>query len=172
MAYSFMEIKHESNIADSILEYAKNDEAWFPYYNFAGKPLPYDLLEQDPFFKWLGNRYEYLGGVIKLDPYTCYDWHVDTRRGVGINMLLTPNGSVYSHSLFSRNKKEVSRNFMQLHYKPNTYYLYNTQHEHMVINFQKPRYMFSVEFLQDKDKLTFDRLLKDVEENYEKNSKK
>jgi hypothetical protein len=66
-----------------------------PHYNFNVKPIPPDIIHKDNFFKWLHARYDFIVGVLKLDPYTCYNWHTDTRRGVGVNMLLTPNTRSY-----------------------------------------------------------------------------
>ena len=59
----------------------------------------------------------------------------------------------------------------ELQYKPNTYYLYNTQVPHTVYNYETTRFMFSVEFELDKDQLTFEDLMQDIKENYEKDSK-
>ena len=60
------------------------------------------IIFEDDFFKWLVKRYHFVAGILKLDPYTCYDWHTDTRRGVGINMLLTTNQR--SFCVFTENK--------------------------------------------------------------------
>jgi hypothetical protein len=54
----------------------------------------------------------------------------------------------------------------ELQYKPNTYYLFNTQVDHTVYNFESTRFLLSIEFQLDKDNLTFDQLLKDIKENY------
>jgi hypothetical protein len=168
----FTAIEGKSVIREKIIEHSKNEDAWFPYYNFIAKPIPYELLEQDPLFKWLGERYKYIAGVIKVEPFTTYDWHVDTRRGVGINMLLSPLNMHASRCIFSVNNSEATTKFTQLLYEPDVYYIFNTQKEHMVINFKRPRYMMSVEFLKDKDELTYEQLCQDIKLNYEKNIKK
>ena len=169
MALMFAPLVNKSVIKVKLINHALGNDPWFPYYNFEAKPVPYDLVLEDPFFQWLHPRYKFLAGIIKLPPYTCYDWHVDTRRGVGINMLLQPEGSNLSRCMFAKEVQDASTKFMQLHYRPDTYYVFNTQKEHMVINFQKPRYMFSVEFLKGKDELSWNDLYKDIKENYEKN---
>jgi hypothetical protein len=171
MSY-FMPVRTKSTIRDKIIEHSKNDQPWFPYYNFIAKPIPYELLEEDPFFKWLSSRYKYIGGIIKVDPYTTYDWHIDTRRGVGINMILSPQNPALSKCLFKVNRNEVTTKFTQLIYEPDVYYIFNTQMEHMVLNLKKPRYMLSIEFLKDKDELTYTQLCQDIKDNYEKNSAK
>jgi hypothetical protein len=103
-----------------------------------------------------------------MDPYTCYDWHTDSRRGVGINMILTP--FMRSSSLFAPNKEGQVFKVEEVPYKPITYYVFNTQTPHTVYNYEATRYVFSIEFEKDKDQLTFEQLVKDIKDNYEKNS--
>ena len=62
-------------------------------------------------------------------------------------------------------------NIEELPYKASTYYLFNTQVQHTIYNFEDTRYLFSVEFSKDKNKLTFCELLKDVQNNFLKNLK-
>ena len=163
----YYEIGTKSTIAKELYDYAFNTQPWFPHYNFNVKPISTELIAQDNFFKWLHARYGFVAGVLKLDPYTCYDWHTDTRRGVGINMLLTPHAR--SICAFTPNKKGIVFKIEELQYKPATYYLFNTQVSHTVYNFETTRYLMSIEFVKDKDELTFEDLVKDIRNNYEKN---
>jgi hypothetical protein len=172
MKQFFTAVDGKSTIREKIIEYSKNEEPWFPYYNFIAKPIPYDILEEDPLFKWMKGKYEYIAGVIKVEPYTTYDWHIDTRRGVGINMILSPQHPMLSKCLFRVTKREATTNFTQLIYEPDVYYIFNTQKEHMVINFKKARYMLSIEFYKDKNELTYEQLCQDIKLNYEKNRTK
>ena len=163
----YYEIGTKSTIAQEVLDYAFSSSPWFPYYNFSAKPIPPEIVAQDYFFRWLHARYEFLVGVLKLDPYICYDWHTDTRRGVGINMLLTPHAR--SVCAFTHNREDPVFKIEELKYKPNTYYLFNTQVSHTVYNFETTRYLMSIEFAKDKNELTFEDLLKDIKDIYEKN---
>jgi hypothetical protein len=162
----YYEISIKSTIAKELYDYAFNPQPWFPHYNFNVKPVPTELIAQDNFFKWLHARYEFLVGVLKLDPYICYDWHTDTRRGVGINMLLTPHAR--SVCAFTHNRQDPVFKIEELQYKPATYYLFNTQVPHTVYNFETTRYLMSIEFAKDKDELSFNDLLKDIQTNYER----
>jgi hypothetical protein len=164
---NYYEIGHKSTIAKELYDYAFNSQPWFPYYNFNAKPIPPEILAKDNFFRWLHARYEFLVGILRLDPYVCYDWHVDTRRGVGINMLLTPP-TQRSVCLFKANQDQYVFKIEELKYKPNTYYIFNTQTPHTVYNFETTRYIMSVEFLKGKDELTFDDLMQDIKDNYGK----
>jgi hypothetical protein len=160
---NFYEIEKKSTILQDIVDYAFVPGAWLKYYNFDIRPIPQDILNKDPFFVWL-SKYKYFAAILKLDPYVCYDWHKDTKRGVGINMILTPHAR--SFCMFADNKNGVVFKTEELIYKPATYYIFNTQQEHTVYNFETDRYMMSIEFELDKDALTFDDLLKDIKENY------
>ena len=46
-----------------------------------------------------------------------------------------------------------------------TYYLFNTQVEHTVYNFEATRYLLSIEFAKNRDELSFDQLMKDINGN-------
>ncbi len=161
----YYEIGKKSTIKDEVFDFAISPSEWMPYYNFDAKQLPHELIYQDEFFVWLAQRYNFIAGVLRLDPYTCYNWHTDTRRGVGVNMLLTPN--TRSFCAFSVDADQLVFKIEELKYKPNTYYLFNTQVPHTVYNFETTRYLLSVEFAKDRDELSFNDLLKDIQTNYE-----
>jgi phage anti-repressor protein len=80
-------------------------------------------------------------------------------------MLLTPN--TRSFCAFSVDADQLVFKIEELKYKPNTYYLFNTQVPHTVYNFETTRYLLSVEFAKDRDELSFNDLLKDIQTNYE-----
>ena len=155
----------KSTIYKDLQDFAFSPSEWIDYYNFKAKLIPHELIFQDDFFRWLIQRYNFMAGVIKLDPYVCYDWHTDTHRGVGINMLLTPNAR--SICAFAPNKADQVFKIEELKYKPSTYYLFNTQVNHTVYNFETTRYLMSVEFAKEADELSYEELLADIRSNYE-----
>ena len=161
----YYEIGKKSTIKDEVFDFAISPTDWMPYYNFDAKPLPHELIFKDEFFVWLAQRYDFIAGVLRLDPYICYNWHTDTRRGVGVNMLLTPN--TRSFCAFGIDSDQLVFKIEELKYKPNTYYLFNTQVPHTVYNFETTRYLLSVEFAKNKDELSFNDLLKDIQTHYE-----
>lgn len=164
---NYYEVNKKALIRQELVDYAFVPGAWLKYFNFDIRPVPQEILHKDPFFTWLSSRYNYFGAILKLDPFVCYDWHKDTRRGVGINMILTP--FVRSFCVFADNKEGVVFKTEELQYKPTTYYVFNTQKDHTVFNFEMERYMLSIEFELDKDQLTFETLVTDIKENYDKN---
>jgi hypothetical protein len=129
----------QSTISNQLLTLARSQTTWASYYNFEAMQVPPELLGQDPFFKRLP---KHKAGILRLKPYTCYNWHTDTDRPSGINMLLS---SGKSHCLFGSNNA-VSFPFIELKYESSTYYAFNTQIPHTVLNFEQPRYIFSIEF--------------------------
>jgi hypothetical protein len=155
----FYEIPVQSTIADKLFDFATTTSTWKPYYNFYATQVPFDLAYSDPTLRSLGAKYPLAVGIIRLDPYTTYDWHTDTRRGVSINMLLN---NAKSNCLFSVGETEATHSFIELKYRIGSYYVFNNQVPHMVTNFSESRYLMSVEFEADKDKLTFDKLLGEV----------
>lgn len=142
-----------STITNQLHEIALDASPWALYYNFTAKPISMNVLTQDPFLYWLSERYAYKAGILKMEPYHQYDWHIDDRRGVGINMLLSFNGT--SVCMFSPEPKKLVKNIYPIIYTPNTYTVFNTQLPHCVINFNEPRYLFSIEFDMGKDELTY-----------------
>jgi hypothetical protein len=53
----------------------------------------------------------------------------------------------------------VTHSFVELKYRLGSYYVFNNQVPHMVLNFNESRYLMSIEFEADKNELTFDQLL-------------
>jgi len=112
-----------------------------------------EVIQSCPFLEQINIRYKiYRAGVFSLHPNYYYRLHTDIGRGVGINMLLSGHDS---HCLFVDDT-----DFIELKYKKNKLYLFNTQKPHTVINFSQQRYMFSLAFALDKDKLSYEKLFK------------
>jgi hypothetical protein len=152
---NYAQIPNKSVIAKELLGFALCAQNWQDYYNFQATQVPNEILTKDPFLLRLCHIHPFMAGIVKLDPHVCYDWHIDTRRGVGVNMLLNFEG--VSHCLFAKGEGTQFK-VEELVYAPNRYYLFNTQTSHTVINFNEPRYLFTLEFAEDKDQLSFDTL--------------
>jgi hypothetical protein len=149
-----------ASIAKDLYVYAKSSPNWTQYYNFMAVQIPRDILQLDSFLVGLAGKRTFHAGVLRMEPNTCYNWHVDTDRKVGLNMLLSDDGS--SRCLFLDGEPGVVFNTRELKYEPDTYYVFNTQVPHMVLNTTRPRYLFSVEFLEEDRSLTFDELCEDI----------
>jgi hypothetical protein len=134
--------------------------SWTQYYNFRAVPVPSEILLEDPFMGNLAEKRAFHAGILRMEPNTCYNWHVDTDRKVGLNMLLSDDGD--SRCLFLDGEPGVVFKTQELSYQPDTYYVFNTQVPHMVLNTTRPRYLFSLEFLGQDRGLTFDELCEDI----------
>lgn len=160
MDTAYMPVPVESLIAKDLYAYAVSVLSWTQYYNFKAVPVPREILRLDSFLVNLASKRSFHAGVLRMEPNTCYNWHVDTDRKVGLNMLLSDDGD--SRCLFLDDEPGVVFKTKELFYLPDTYYVFNTQVPHMVLNTAKPRYLFSVEFLEEDRGLTFDELCEDV----------
>lgn len=160
----YHELPIESTISSQVMAHMTHNTQWQDYYGWSATAIPLDLLCQDVFFSWLYARHKFQVGVLRMRPWTCYDWHIDTNRGVGINQLLTPH--VRSMCVFGHKNNQLTFKFQELVYQPSRYYMFNTQFPHTVYNFDQPRYLLSIEFEKDKHHLSFDNLLDDIVDNY------
>jgi len=164
MEQFFYELLVPSSIADEALAFSKNNEVWHLYYNFEAARLPTELVIKEPMLMWLAkNQFDFHVGVIKLPPNTCYKWHSDTDRQVGINMLLEDNGS---KCLFAEDTEDVSFPIIELAYKPSKYYVFNTRRQHTVFNFAGTRYLLTVEFLGKDRGLTYTDICNVFKDNH------
>lgn len=138
---------------------------WIKYYNFDAVRVFPNIITKDPFYEWLYEEHTFTGGILRLPPNTVYNWHKDSMRGVCINHLIDYNLGE-SHCLF-RDSEEVAHFFTELKYIRGARYLFNNQMDHMVVNLSETRYLFTIEFDEDKTKLSYDQLFNEIKENYE-----
>lgn len=147
-----------------LTEYCKNiieneTAIWYPYIGWDVHLVPREIFLQEIILekinkKFLINR----AAILRSDSYQNYEWHTDQYRGVCINMLLTHDHT--SHCLFGTRKNENNVYFHELKYEPSTFYIFNNQFPHSVINFDKPRYLFSLEFASTADTLLYPEVYK------------
>ena len=144
----FFKIPDKSILCDDIYKYIEtNTDEWVWYKEFNIKVIPQTILLNDPFFKFLKTKYDFIGAVLRIDPNICYSFHTDDDRRTTINMLLSNSPS---HCIFSPTRiNDRLLNIVELIYEPDTYYLLDTTVPHMVINFNSHRFMFSIQFLQN-----------------------
>jgi hypothetical protein len=129
--------------------------SWQKYFAFDAAELPIGLiLENEPVLQKLNQTFKIQKlGVLLLKKNTSYNWHKDTVRGVAINLLLSTSHN--SHCIFTRDSSKTVSEIVELKYSPDTFYVFNNQCSHMVVNLDFDRYLFSVEFEKPKEYLTF-----------------
>jgi len=145
--------------ASAIIKYFENNKdslVYNDYYGFKVADVPKETWLQEPVLKNVNDIFKIDGcGIIKLEPYRCYKWHQDAQRGVSINLLLTPE--IHSYTLFGNSSQDSEDQFdiVSLSYEPNSFYLFNNQAMHTIVNFDQPRYLFTTEFVATKDVLSY-----------------
>jgi hypothetical protein len=147
-------------VSTHILPFFKLNHTQFEYsdyYGFSVYQLPLELILQEPILHDINTKHKIKsGGVVKLKPNRCYTWHQDAIRGVCVNMLLQHQDSfvLFGNSVSdSEDQFEIAR----LDYSIGEFYLFNNQCMHTVINFKERRYMFTLEFEEDKNNLLYDK---------------
>lgn len=156
MTTYFYEIPIKSQIAGELLSLAHSINHWEKSYGFDVIEVFPEFLANDPVMSRLVKTYAFKACILRMPENTCYQWHVDAVRQVGINMLLEDAGG--SHCVFAEDFSEQVFPITELKYQPNTYYVFNTQKPHMVTNFSKPRHLFSVKFEEKDSLMVFDQL--------------
>lgn len=152
-----------------------NDE--MEYYHFDVTEIDLEkFLSENDFFNWLYSNYRFRCGIVKMNPYQIYDWHIDvgekrTNRGVCINALISESPSMV---LFSENLENLASQggtSWQAGIIPFTYefekvYLFNPTIQHSVYNFEKTRYLFSLQFELDYTQLSYEGLKSQIRNEY------
>jgi hypothetical protein len=123
--------------------------AWIDYYNFKALIVQDDWVV-DPWWQYLYALHPFKAGIIKLEANTYYDWHIDTDRNLERADSIA-NG-------------DVNGKFVELKYKPDTFFLFNAQVAHSVYNFGDTRYLLSLDFVENRHELNYNKLLKEMKD--------
>jgi hypothetical protein len=157
--YSKFSIK--STVVKNIECPEKPDSSWTKdFIGWTAIEVKKEIWIEEPLLKLINEKFEIEGAaLLNLEENKTYFWHKDDSRGVTINLLLNAD-SHNSISLFGEIDTVLSQQLFieKLDYQKDCFYLFNTQKNHTVINFLKPRYVFSVGFKDDKTKLTYEMI--------------
>lgn len=133
----------------------QSDDLWdftmSTYPAFSVGPLPLDTcFEKCPELNQINNIATIHSiSVLKMLPHSIAETHIDSHRGVAINMLVLDenNNSVTNESSsVSVFVNKETRETLKNNFQPNTLYLFNTHMPHCVINHDGHRHMLSVTF--------------------------
>lgn len=153
----FKRIKQPSRMFEAyMLMIQQPEHLWEEYFNFRAIQVPHKIWSREPLFAFLGANYNFRVGIVKMLPEHFYQWHVDSKRKVSINMLLT--GKDTSYCVF-KDHDEVNGPVTRLPYVANSMYLFNTQEEHCVFNGRGERFLLTVEFDNGE---TYETLMKEL----------
>jgi hypothetical protein len=139
-----------THIPDFVNTLLATHVTWTEHFGFDAIELPDTFIEIEPALKETNKKHKIQRlGLLRIPENTMYDWHVDQYRLSCINMLI--NTDHHSHTLFGAQKDYINKKIIELKYEPNTFYLFNNQMEHCVINLDGPRYLFSLYFEEEID---------------------
>jgi len=156
---NFYRIENESTIFEDLVKVAFDERKFKSYFHFNVKVVHHSVVIKDPFLTALLEVHPFIAGVLLIKPNSIYNWHIDDDRGSSLNMFLSGGKS---HCLFTDEASEMVSKFEELYYEPKHYYLLNTQSTHCVVNFESPRLIFSLQFKDDKTKLSYEQLLSEI----------
>lgn len=156
----YAEFKEKSSVVGEYCKKLSETEGpWYPYIGWDVKLVPREVLLEESLLNTINKKFAIKrAAVLKTEPYQNYHWHIDEYRGVAINLLITPN--IHSYCLFGKEKNRDNIYFTELNYSENSFYLFNNQFPHSVINFDQHRYLFSIEFLDHKENLSYSTIYK------------
>jgi hypothetical protein len=105
--------------------------------------------ENDPLLKAVFNKFAptwelHALQIHKLPPYTCYDWHADSRNGSSLNCVWDVYDSLTVFYDESTSVRGGLLDIVTLKYEPKQWYAFNSKVPHTVFNFgAQPRYLIT-----------------------------
>ena len=148
----FTEIKTKSNELVLYLEHliSNNNLSWQQHFGFDVIFLDDSWIQKELALNQINKIHTIKQlGLLRVKQKSFYDWHVDDYRQSCINCLVSVEH--HSYCLFGEHKDEwYHNNIIELKYKPYTYYLFNNQKKHAVMNLdKKDRYLLSLYFQEE-----------------------
>jgi hypothetical protein len=149
----FSEIKTKGQEIIPYLEELINKDnlLWEPHFGFKAINIETNWIQREPALQQVNNisKIKQLG-VLKVPKKSTYNWHVDVYRLACINLLISKNHN--SHTLFGKYSnnnyyENFVCDFIELEYKPATFYLFNNKFTHSVVNLDhRDRFLLSLYF--------------------------
>jgi hypothetical protein len=121
-------------------DFAHSVTTWKESSGFFFIPVPIQLMKNLPIFSILP-KFIARPVILKMNPMTWYDWHIDEKRVATINSLLSGTDSkcFYGNRL-TRDIVEIE----ELSYESDKFYLLDTTKTHAVLNLNNIRYVLSI----------------------------
>jgi hypothetical protein len=137
------------SIVDCALTIVQDDLKWEEHFGFDAFELSLDsVIQLEPALKAVDDKHKIQRiGILRTHAKSMYDWHVDEFRLSCINLLISQDH--HSHTLFGMQRNYANKVITELEYEPNTFYLFNNQIQHCVINLDRPRYLLSLYFEEE-----------------------
>jgi hypothetical protein len=143
--YFYCKINQKTAIRKELLDYALSIKEWARPRSFLLTPCPKEIYSKDNLFEKLSNIIlsdSYY--IFKMPAQTYYSWHIDTKRYSAFNLLL--NNYSNSVSFFMNKPFEYNQcSINELVYEQDYLYLFNTKHNHAVLNQGDDRFVLSIQ---------------------------
>ena len=147
----FTPLRHKAEEIPSYIHWLLGQNpSWEEHFGFQAVPIPTEFVKVEPALNELDQIWK-IGrlGLLRVEKNSVYDWHVDQFRQSCVNLLYSTKNK--SHALFGHQRDCLNKDVIELNYEPDTFYLFNNQIQHTVINLDGPRYLFSLYFDEEKD---------------------
>ena len=144
----FYELNCKLDVEKFLIYEKEHRGLWFFDYGFDILPLPRRILEDHPLIEVI-KKFQVLPALLRVPPWTFYNFHVDTKRQCAINSLVAGyDSNCYFGSDVYRNEKIIHEleNVVPLDYQLGSCYVFNTKHRHGVINRAETRLTLSIGF--------------------------
>ena len=129
---------------DYLNELVTKEHTWEKHFGFDAIPVDSRWIKVDYALRSVDKLQPIRAlGVLRVPPNSFYNFHRDSYRLSTINMLIKQEEG---YCYFIEPKDEHYSDITELVYEPRTYYLFNNQAIHGVINRTQPRYMLSLYF--------------------------
>jgi hypothetical protein len=155
----FTPLKEKAVEVPAYIKWLINEKPdWQEHFSFQAFPIPLEFIDIEPALKQLDQVWRISRlGLLRIERMTVYDWHVDQERESCVNLLYSLDNN--SHTLFGTQRDQLNKDVIELKYAPDTFYLFNNQVEHTVINLDGPRYLFSLYFEKEKNYHSLKKLI-------------
>lgn len=141
-------LQKAEGIVDYVSWVVQQDLPWGKHFGFDAQPISEYWIEEEPALRTVHACAPIKQlGLLRVPQQSMYDWHTDEYRLSCLNLLISQDH--HSHTLFGGQRDHINKDICELKYEPRTYYLFNNQVEHCVINLDGPRYLISLYFEQE-----------------------
>jgi len=121
---------------------------WFFDHGFELLPMPPLVMKNQPIWDVV-KKFRGEPVLIRMPPWTFYNFHIDTNRQCAINSLIAGyNSNSYFGSDVYKNEKLIDQleTVVPLDYELERCYVFNTKHRHGIINRSEIRLTLSIGF--------------------------
>lgn len=158
----YLKLPYKCTVMDDLLRIIEEEDQFQMYRAWMTRIVPDEIIKKDPFMSFLRFDLDSRLGIMRAEPWNAYKWHVDKNRKSTINMLISGRGQCFFSSTLN-----LRGPIQPLVYDIGSYYLFNTQEPHEVLNTDNTyRYMLTTDIQGEHKEATIGKLLEVINEQY------